>query len=111
MKVLNYSKTRENLAAVIDDVVDNDETVIITKNDKGAVFISLSEYNSWKETEYLMQSPNNAKHFSHLICPTTKLMKLILFGKEANKSLDKKTQNAQGRSLKSKTAILGIVNI
>ena len=61
MKVLNYSKARGNLASVIDDVVNNYETIIITKNEKSAVVISLSEYNSWKEKAYLMQSVNNAK--------------------------------------------------
>lgn len=80
MKVLNYSKTRENLASVIDDVVDNDETVIITKNDKSAVVISLSEYNSWKETEYLMGSPNNAKRLLQAVDNVKK-------GKVTNKDL------------------------
>ncbi|MDR0484294.1 MAG: type II toxin-antitoxin system prevent-host-death family antitoxin [Alphaproteobacteria bacterium] len=67
MKVLNYSKTRENLASVIDDVVNNDETVIVTKNNKSAVVISLNEYNSWKETSYLLKSSNNAKRLMQAI--------------------------------------------
>lgn len=61
MKILNYSKSRENLATVIDDVVDNYETIIVTKNDKQAVIVSLDEYNSWQETNYLFKSSNNAK--------------------------------------------------
>lgn len=67
MRVLNYSKTRENLASVIDDVVDNDETVIITKNNKSAVVISLDEYNSWKETSYLLKSKSNAERLMNAI--------------------------------------------
>ena len=61
MQVLSYTKSREQLAKVIDEVVDNNETVIITKNNKSAVVISLSEYNSWQETSYLLKSQNNAK--------------------------------------------------
>lgn len=45
MQVVNYSKTRENLAKVIDEVIDKNETVIITKNNKSVVMISLEEYN------------------------------------------------------------------
>ncbi len=42
-------------------MVDNDETVFIIKKDKSVVVISLNEYNSWQETEYLTRSSHNAK--------------------------------------------------
>ncbi|MFL1781442.1 type II toxin-antitoxin system YefM family antitoxin [Candidatus Hepatincolaceae symbiont of Richtersius coronifer] len=61
MQVISYSKSREQLAKLIDDVVDSNETIIITKNNKSAVVISLEEYNSWQETNYLLKSPKNAQ--------------------------------------------------
>jgi len=61
MQILNNNKSKEQLSKLIDDVVDNDETVIITKNNKSAVVISLDEYNSWKETSYLLQSKKNTE--------------------------------------------------
>ena len=46
MQAVNYSHARNNLKALIDEVCDNDEEIIITtKNDKSVVLISLDEYN------------------------------------------------------------------
>ena len=46
MQALNYTSARNNLKALIDNVCDNNEEVIITtKNDKTVVMISLDEYN------------------------------------------------------------------
>lgn len=46
MQALNYTSARNNLKAIIDNVCDNNEEVIITtKNDKTVVIISLDEYN------------------------------------------------------------------
>ena len=46
MQVVNYSHARNNLKAIIDEVCDNDEEVIITtKNDKTVVMLSMDKYN------------------------------------------------------------------
>jgi len=46
MQAVNYTAARNNLKAIIDDVCDNNEEVIVTtKNDKSVVIISLDEYN------------------------------------------------------------------
>jgi antitoxin YefM len=46
MQAVNYSHARNNLKAIIDDVCDNNEEVIITtKNDKSVVIVSMDEYN------------------------------------------------------------------
>ena len=51
-KILDSSKD------YMDSVIDDCETVIINRgNNKGVVMISLEEYNSLKETEYIMSSP------------------------------------------------------
>ncbi|MDD4856453.1 MAG: type II toxin-antitoxin system Phd/YefM family antitoxin [Sulfuricurvum sp.] len=46
MQALNYTTARNSLKAIIDEVCDKDEEVIITtKNDKSVVIMSLDEYN------------------------------------------------------------------
>jgi len=46
MQAVNYSHARNHLKALIDDVCENDEEIIITaKNDKSVVLISLDEFN------------------------------------------------------------------
>ena len=67
MEVVNYTRTRDNLAKIIDNVVDNNETVVITKNDKTVVMISLDEFNSWKETSHLLKSKKNAERLMESI--------------------------------------------
>ena len=58
MRTANYTDLRANLKGYIDSVIDDYDTVIINRgNGKGGVMISLDEYNSLKETEYIMSSP------------------------------------------------------
>jgi len=46
MQAVNYSHARNNLKAIIDNVCDNNEEVIVTtKNDKSVVIVSMDEYN------------------------------------------------------------------
>ena len=46
MQAVNYSHARNNLKAIIDNVCDNNEEVIITtKNDKSVIILSMDEYN------------------------------------------------------------------
>ena len=58
MRTANYTDLRANLKGYIDSVIDDCDTVIVNRgNGKGVVMISLDEYNSLKETEYIMSSP------------------------------------------------------
>lgn len=58
MRTADYTDLRTNLKCYIDSVIDDYDTVIINcGNGKGVVMISLDEYNSLKETEYIMSSP------------------------------------------------------
>lgn len=62
MKTTSYTNLRANLKSYIDAVIDDYDTVVVNRgNGKGVVMISLDEYNSLKETEYLMSSPNTMK--------------------------------------------------
>ncbi|MDO5368429.1 type II toxin-antitoxin system Phd/YefM family antitoxin, partial [Kocuria sp.] len=61
MKTMNYSESRARYAEVLDSVVDDREAVIVTRSGhEPVVIVSLAEYNSLKETAYLMRSPENA---------------------------------------------------
>jgi len=63
MIAVNFSEFRNNLKKYLDAVEEDEDTLIVTRSKgRGAVVISLSEYNSWKETEYLLSSKANAEH-------------------------------------------------
>ncbi|MDO6726623.1 type II toxin-antitoxin system prevent-host-death family antitoxin [Cognatishimia sp. 1_MG-2023] len=59
---MNYSAARAELKSVMDNVCDDNETVVISRSGGSAVvMISLDEYNAQKETNYLLHSPRNVK--------------------------------------------------
>lgn len=61
MIAANYSEFRAKLKKFLDDVEENNETLVIKrKSGKGAVMISLEEYNSIMETMHLLSSKSNA---------------------------------------------------
>ncbi len=61
MIAANYSEFRNNLKKFLDEVEDNNETVILKRSGgKGTVIISLEEYNSMQETMHLLKSEKNA---------------------------------------------------
>jgi antitoxin YefM len=63
MEAISYSNARKNLAGVMSEVCDNSEAKIITRgNHPSVVMLSLEDYNSMKETDYLLRNPVNAKH-------------------------------------------------
>ncbi|GAA3729152.1 antitoxin YefM [Spinactinospora alkalitolerans] len=62
MKTMTYSESRANYAATLDTVVDDHEEVVITRSGREpVVMIALSEYESLRETAYLLRSPENAR--------------------------------------------------
>ncbi|WBB51864.1 type II toxin-antitoxin system prevent-host-death family antitoxin [Verrucosispora sp. WMMA2044] len=49
------------MAAELDRVIDDAEEVVVTRSGhEPVVIVSLAEYESMKETEYLLRSPSNA---------------------------------------------------
>lgn len=59
MKVINYTELRLNLKHWLNSVIDDMEEVIIKRKDqKDLVLISLEEYNSLIETNYLLSGKN-----------------------------------------------------
>jgi antitoxin YefM len=61
MIAANFSEFRTKLKMYLDNVEDNNETLIVKrKTGKGTVVISLDEYNSIIETVHLLSSKSNA---------------------------------------------------
>jgi antitoxin YefM len=68
MQVVSLTEARNNLKAVFDSVYrDHEEVIIHRKGRENVVMISMDEYNSMKETNYLLSSLNNAKHLRESI--------------------------------------------
>jgi antitoxin YefM len=68
MDVISYTAVRAKLAEAMDRVNDDHRPVIITRQrGKPAVLISLDDFNSYVETEYLLSSPKNAARISKAI--------------------------------------------
>ena len=62
MKTMSYSDSRAHYAEMLDTVTDDREEVIITRaGHKPVVVVSLDDYESLKETAYLLKSPANAR--------------------------------------------------
>jgi len=60
MQAVLYSQARNNLRGIINQVCDNfEEFIITTKEKQSVVLLSQAEYNSMKETIYLLSSKNN----------------------------------------------------
>jgi len=65
MRTIHYSDACNSLEAVIDQMVENQEAVLITRwGAPNAVVMSEEQYTSWAETIYLLNSPANAEHLA-----------------------------------------------
>ena len=68
MRVITFSEARNNLKAILDQVVNAADYTIITRRDADdAVVMSLEYFNSLLETVYLLKSPANAAHLERSI--------------------------------------------
>ncbi|ASF13395.1 putative antitoxin [Nocardia brasiliensis NBRC 14402] len=68
MRPISITEARANLAAVLDSATEDLEEVVITRaGHEPAVVISLREYESLKETAYLLGNPANARHLERSI--------------------------------------------
>ncbi|MCG2584769.1 type II toxin-antitoxin system Phd/YefM family antitoxin [Massilia sp. TS11] len=65
MRIVSFSDARNNLRAVIEQVVEDADVTIISRRDApDAVLMSLDHYNSLIETVHLLSSPANAAHLA-----------------------------------------------
>ncbi len=59
MEIINYTELRSNLKHWMDKVIDDvSELVIKRKDGKDVILVPLDEYNSLKETTYLLTGAN-----------------------------------------------------
>lgn len=70
MKAITVSNFRAKLKYHLDDVSDNSEVIVIPRNNKeedAVVVMSIGEYNSIKETEYLLSNEANRTRLKEAI--------------------------------------------
>jgi antitoxin YefM len=62
MAIVSQSEFRANMAKLLDQVEDDSKELIVTRTGgkKHMVILSIDEFESWKETEYLLSSAANA---------------------------------------------------
>ena len=62
MKTMSYTESRARYAEVLNAVINDREEVVITRaGHEPVVIVSLEDYESLRETAYLMRSPTNAR--------------------------------------------------
>jgi len=62
MRTMSYSESRAKYAETLNSVVNDREEVVITRaGHEPVVIVSLDDYESLKETAYLLRSPENAR--------------------------------------------------
>ena len=62
MKTMSYTESRARYAEVLDSVTNDREEVVITRaGHEPVVIVSLADFESLRETAYLMRSPANAR--------------------------------------------------
>ena len=121
-KLFKCKKCRQQFTIKVGTIFENSKIplrkwflamYLLTTNKKGISSIQMSNQLgvTQKTAWYIVHKLRNIvfnenMNFNGII----EIDETYIGGKEANKSLDKKTPNSQGRSLKSKTAILGIIN-
>jgi antitoxin YefM len=63
MNVTSISKFRKDTKAYFDQVIDDRDVLLITRNDgQTVVVMTLEQYNSKAETDYLNSTPANRRH-------------------------------------------------
>ena len=68
MRIVNFSKARNNLKSVLDHVASDADYTIITRRDaEDAVVMSRDTFDSYLETFHLLRSPANAAHLAKSI--------------------------------------------
>ena len=62
MKTMSYTESRARYAEVLDSVLNDREEVVVTRaGHPSVVIVSLEDFESMRETAYLMRSPANAR--------------------------------------------------
>ena len=61
MQAVTLKEAKLNLERLVEQVIaDAEPAIVVTESGEQVVFLPLDEYNSWKETLYLLSNPANA---------------------------------------------------
>jgi len=62
MQAVTLKEAKLNLERIVEQVIaDAEPAIVVTETGEQVVFLPLDEYNSWKETLYLLSNPANAE--------------------------------------------------
>jgi antitoxin YefM len=79
MDTITYTSARAHLAKTMDQVCDDHEPVIITRNgERSVVLLSLEDFKAMEETAYLLRSPANAKRLLAAIEQLTQVREMCV---------------------------------
>jgi len=68
MRIIDFPDADGDLCSVIDQVIDDADVTVISRDDApAAVIMSLTHYSSLIETVHLLSSPANAAHLAKSI--------------------------------------------
>ncbi|MBJ6800620.1 type II toxin-antitoxin system Phd/YefM family antitoxin [Geomonas propionica] len=65
MQAITYSEARQDLKNVMDEACSNHEPILVTRRKgESVVILSLEDYESIMESDYLLSNPANAAHLT-----------------------------------------------
>ena len=68
MQAITLKDAKRNLLRLVEQVLaDAEARIVVTEKGEQVVVMPLDEFNSWKETLYLLASPANAAHLRRSI--------------------------------------------
>jgi len=68
MQAVTLKDAKRNLPRLVEQVLEDAEArIVVTDDGRQVVVMPLDEFNSWKETLYLLASPANAAHLRRSI--------------------------------------------
>lgn len=68
MNAVTLKQAKLNLEEVVARVLaDAEPTIVVTESGEQVVVLPFGEYDSWKETLYLLSNPANAEHLRRSI--------------------------------------------
>lgn len=68
MQAVTAKDAKRNLPSLIEQILaDAEPRIVVTDKGEQVVMMPLDEFNSWKETQYLLSNPANAAHLRRSI--------------------------------------------